>query len=78
MMKALDEASFNMRYVPADEQVEFIVTMPKDNVWFGIALGGDGSMARDTDMAVFFAAEADSTFGDYVSVGRGAPNEDRS
>ena len=77
-MKALDAASFNMRYVPADEQVEFIVTMPKDNVWFGIALGGDGSMARGTDMAVFFADEQASSFGDYVSVGKGMPSKDRS
>ena len=52
--------------------------MPKDNVWFGIALGGDGSMARGTDMAVFFADEMDSSFGDYVSVGKRMPNTDRN
>ena len=32
-------ASLNMRWVPEDEQVEFIVTMKAENAWLGLTLG---------------------------------------
>ena len=75
-MKALGEASWNMRYVAEDEQVEFIVTMKQEDAWFGLALGGEGSMAYGTDMVVFFAMSETSDFGDYNSAGYGEPNVD--
>ena len=75
-MKALDSASFNMRYVPEDEEVEFIVTMPSADVWFGIALGSDGDMTEGTDMVLFVADGEQSASGDYVSEGYRDPRVD--
>ena len=54
--KTIDASTtFNMRYVKEDEQVEFIVTMPKSNSWVGLVLGATiGEMKADDDMVIFF------------------------
>ena len=66
-----------MRWVKADSQVEFIVTMKDTNAWLGLTLGGtEGAMKEGDDMVVFFANKANSSFGDYTSKGFKAPAED--
>ena len=57
------DASFNMRYVEADEQVEFIITMKQSDAWVGLVFGGSPStMNEGDDMVVFFANGANSSF----------------
>ena len=38
-IKGADGASFNMRWVPEDEQVEFIIKMKAQDAWLGLTLG---------------------------------------
>ena len=49
----VNDAWFNMRYVPEADQVEFIVSMNKSDNWLGLVLGQD-DMKEGGDMAVFF------------------------
>ena len=49
----VNDAWFNMRYVPEADQVEFIVNMKRSDNWLGLVLGQD-DMQEGGDMAVFF------------------------
>ena len=49
----VNDAWFNMRYVPEADQVEFIVNMKRSDNWLGLVLGQD-DMQEGGDMAIFF------------------------
>ena len=49
----VNDAWFNMRYVPEVDQVEFIVSMNRSDNWLGLVLGQD-DMMEGGDMAIFF------------------------
>ena len=49
----VNDAWFNMRYVPEADQVEFIVNINKSDNWLGLVLGQD-DLREGGDMAVFF------------------------
>ena len=70
-------ATFNMRYIEADEQVEFIVTMKESDAYVGLVLGATpGMMKSQDDMVIFFAKGAESYYEDYISTGFRAPIKD--
>ena len=73
------DASFNMRWVPEDEMVEFIVTMAQSDSWVGLVFGQTaGRMNAGDDMIIFKAKGLDSTFEDYASKGYSVPELDSS
>ena len=65
----VDDAHFNMRYLPETDQVEFTVSMTS-NSWFALALG-NGDMTKDGDMLSFHRGMEDSDYSyfDRVSLG---------
>ena len=70
-------ASFNMRYIEEEEQVEFIITMKQSDAYVGLVLGGTpGRMNEQDDMVMFFADGTDSYYEDYISTGFRAPIKD--
>ena len=66
-----------MRYVPEDEEVEFIVTMKASDAWVGLTLGATpGQMVQMDDIVVFHADGEQSYVKDYLSIGYASPVED--
>ena len=67
--EGLEDAFFNMRYLPDSEEVEISVTM-NEYGWFGIVLGSP-DMTFGSDMLIFFTSPDDTPFGidvaDYSS-----------
>ena len=72
----VDDAEFNMRYLPETDEIEFIVTM-MSNSWFGLALGNK-DMTKDGDMITFHRQnyDYDYFFQDRYSVGYQPPAVD--
>ena len=56
-------AEFNMRYLPQTDQVEYVVTMPREYVWFGVVLG-EKDMSFGGDINIFFADGENSDYMD--------------
>ena len=70
-------ASFNMRYIEEDEQVEFIITLKQSDAYVGLVLGATpGMMTAQDDMVMFFADGTDSYYEDYISTGFSLPIKD--
>ena len=67
-------ASFNMRYLPGDEEVEIYVDMP-ENSWLGFVLGASG-MASGSDMIVIENGSGYTTVTDLTSEGYREPTPD--
>ena len=78
-IKGADGASFNMRWVPEDEQVEFIVRMKAQDAWLGLILGATpGKMIIRQDIIVFHAQGEQTHFKDYLCAGERTPVADLS
>ena len=75
----VNNAEFNLRYLPENDEVEFIVTL-KDDSWLGLALGSQG-MSAGSDMITFGkypGGAMNFAYADNVSVGYQPPEKDMS